>query len=94
MSLEEERLSIAKIDAKIIAFIAKRQESARRIALIKHQEGLPVHDDAQVEEVLGRVFDEAVEHGVDPVSVQRIFEILIVMSEERQREFSGEGNLP
>jgi hypothetical protein len=28
------------------------------------------------------------------VAVQKIFEILITMSEDRQRDFSGEGNLP
>ncbi len=40
------------------------------------------------------VFNQAVESKIDPVAVQKIFEILIAMSEDRQRECSGEGNLP
>ena len=31
---------------------------------------------------------------IDPVAVQKIFGQLIAMSEERQRECSGDGNLP
>ena len=36
-------------------------------------------------------FNAAVEKSINPVYVQKIFEILIEMSEERQRECSGEG---
>jgi len=35
-----------------------------------------------------------VEAKVDPVSVQKIFGILVEMSEERQQECMGDGNLP
>jgi chorismate mutase len=44
--------------------------------------------------VLESAFELAVEYKIDPVAVQKIFEILIAMSEDRQRDFSGEGNLP
>lgn len=94
MDLEEARAAIAALDSRIIGLIAERQRIAARIAEIKHHEGLPIHDEVQVNLVLGRVFDSAVEYKVDPVSVQQIFEILIAMNEERQHEMSGEGNLP
>jgi chorismate mutase len=94
MDLEETRAAIAALDSRIIGLIAERQQLAARIATVKHHEGLPVHDEEQTRLVLGRVFDAAVEQNVDPVSVQKIFEILIAMNEERQREWSGEGNLP
>ena len=57
-------------------------------------QGMPVHDEHRTAEVLELVFDLAVEYKIDPVAVQKIFEILITMSEDRQRDFSGEGNLP
>jgi chorismate mutase len=44
--------------------------------------------------VLTRAFDRAVEAKVNPVSVQQIFHTLVEMSEERQRECQGDGNLP
>jgi len=94
MSLEELRTTVALVDGEIIALIARRQEAAREIGAIKHREGLPIHDPGQQEAVLERVLDAAVEQGIDPVAVQRIFTILIGMSEETQREYSGEGNLP
>jgi len=55
---------------------------------------MPVHDEHRTTEVLEAVFNQAVEAMIDPVAVQKIFEQLIAMSEERQRECSGDGNLP
>jgi chorismate mutase len=94
MSLEKVRAEISRVDTDIIRLIAKRQELAGRIARIKIAKGIPVHNQQRAVEVLEAVFDQAVELKIDPVSVQKIFEQLIVMSEERQRECSGEGNLP
>jgi chorismate mutase len=94
MSLEKVRAEISRVDADIIRLIAHRQELAGKIAQIKIAKGIPVHDQHRAAEVLESAFDQAVELRIDPVSVQKIFEQLIVMSEERQRECSGEGNLP
>ncbi|AGB01161.1 chorismate mutase [Methanoregula formicica] len=94
MSLDHVRNEIAKVDRDIIALIAKRQELAKRVAAIKIREGIAIHDGRQSQKVLVSVFDRAVESKIDPVAVQKIFEILITMSEERQRECSGDGNLP
>ena len=94
MSLDHVRNEIAKVDREIISLIAKRQELAKRVAAIKIREGIAIHDGKQSHKVLASVFDRAVESKIDPVAVQKIFEILIAMSEERQRECSGDGNLP
>ncbi len=83
-----------RIDREIIALIAKRQEVAGRIARVKHLEGLPIHDETRTKEVLQDAFETAVEKNINPVSVQEIFSILVQMSEERQRERTGDGNLP
>jgi chorismate mutase len=94
MMIEDVRKDVDRVDHEIVRLIAKRQELAGKIARIKISRGLPVHDERRSREVLASVFNRAVEYKIDPVSVQKIFETLVAMSEERQRECSGEGNLP
>jgi chorismate mutase len=94
MSLDTVRAEISRVDTRIIRLIAERQKLAEKIARIKISEGMAIHDQDRTEKVLESVFDQAVESRIDPVSVQKIFEILIAMSEDRQRGFSGDGNLP
>lgn len=94
MSLETIREEINKVDARIIRLIAQRQELAGKIAQVKIHGGFPIHDKERTSKVLENVFNLAVESKIDPVAVQKIFEMLISMSEDRQRGFSGEGNLP
>ena len=94
MTLEKVRADISRTDSEIIRLIAHRQELAEKIVRIKIKDGLPVHDEHRTARVLEAVFNLAVEKKIDPVAVQEIFRILIAMSEDRQREYSGEGNLP
>jgi chorismate mutase len=94
MTLEAIRAEITRTDKEIIRLIAHRQDLAGRIAKIKVHEGRPVHDEQRTAEVLKSIFEQAVEARIDPVAVQKIFEQLIAMSEERQRECFGDGNLP
>ncbi|MGA2918357.1 chorismate mutase [Methanoregula sp.] len=94
MSLEQVRTEISRVDAGIIRLIAERQELANQVAHIKIKNGIAVHDEKRSAEVLSLVFDQAVERKIDPVAVRKIFEILITMSEERQKEFTDDGDLP
>ncbi len=94
MSLDAVRNEVREIDERIIDLVAERQRLAARIARLKQERGLPIHDPAQRKVVLDRVFTYAVESRIDPVAVRRLFEALIEMNEERQRECSGDGNLP
>lgn len=94
MPIEALRGEVSRIDREIIRLIAKRQQVASQIARVKHTGGLPIHDEARTREVLNYAFEYAVEQKINPVSVQEIFSILIQMSEERQRERTGDGNLP
>jgi chorismate mutase len=94
MPIDALSAEINRIDRQIIDLIADRQRIAGKIALVKTSEGIPVHDRKRTHEVLGDAFNAAVEKNINPVYVQKIFELLIEMSEERQRECSGEGNLP
>ncbi|HOB06512.1 MAG TPA: chorismate mutase [Methanoculleus sp.] len=94
MSLDAVRNEIREIDEKIIDLIAERQNLAAEVARIKREMGLPLRDEAQRRVVLDRVFTYAAESRIDPLAVRRVFETLVEMSEERQRECSGDGNLP
>ena len=94
MSLDKIRADITKVDRKIIRLIALRQNYAGSIAKIKINKGIPIHDEQRTTEVLESAFNLAVECKIDPVAVQKIFDILITMSEDRQKDCSGEGNLP
>ncbi|MDK2974108.1 MAG: chorismate mutase [Methanofollis sp.] len=94
MTIEEIRTEIDLLDSSIIWLIAERQAMAGRMAHEKYLEGLPVRDEARREALLDRAFNEAAEQNINPVMVRRIFEILMDMSEERQHECIGEGNLP
>jgi len=94
MTLETVRKKIDEIDSRIIRLIADRQHLAGEMAQLKFRDRLPIKDPDQRDRVLERAFDRAVESMVNPVSVQKIFAILIEMSEERQQECMGDGNLP
>ncbi|WP_292728180.1 chorismate mutase [Methanoculleus sp.] len=94
MSLDAVRNGVREIDEQIIDLITERQRLAAQIARLKQENSLPIRDEAQRRVVLDRVFTYAVESRIDPVAVRRVFEILIEMNEERQRECSGDGNLP
>ncbi len=94
MTLGTIREEISRIDYALIDLIAERQRLAAAVAGEKQHSGAPVIDSEQRTRVLNRAFDYAVTHGIDPVEVRKIFEILIAMNEERQREYSGKGNLP
>jgi chorismate mutase len=94
MTLEKLRSEIDRVDSDIIRLIAQRQKISGAIAQFKISNNLPIHDEKRTDDVLKGVFDKAVESRIDPVATQKIFEMLIAMSEERQHECSGEGNLP
>ena len=94
MSLDAVRSNVREIDERIVDLIVERQRLAARIARLKQENNLPIRDEAQRRAVLDRVFTYAVESRIDPVAVRNVFEILIEMNEERQRECSGDGNLP
>jgi chorismate mutase len=93
-SIEELRAEIDRIDTALIDLIAERQTCAGRLARQKVAAHVSVRDEARRREVIDRAFDSAVERGMDPTIVQQVFELLVRMSEDRQHECMGEGNLP
>jgi len=93
MSLKEVREKIQKIDDQIVELIARRTELADDVLEEKKKEGIDIDDEEQREVVLNRMVEAATEHNLDAGAVKQIYEILIEMNIERQRELSGKGEL-
>jgi chorismate mutase len=85
MTIEEVRAEITRIDEEIIHLIAQRQGLAGKIAAIKQEREIPVHDNQRKNDVLDYVMKLAKANHVDPVPVKGIFETLIAMNEKAQR---------
>jgi chorismate mutase len=93
MSLEEVRAEITHIDEEIIQLIAHRQALAGKIAAIKQENGVPVHDSQRKTDVLAYVMQVAREKGIEPGPVKTIFETLIAMNEKQQRTVLGKNTV-
>jgi len=85
MTLEEVRAEITRIDEEIICLIAERQSLAKKIATIKSEKGIPIHDNQRKTDVLAYVMKLAKAHHIEPEPVKGIFETLIGMNEKAQR---------
>jgi chorismate mutase len=89
MGLAEHRREIEEIDSEIIHLIARRLQEAKKVFLAKRAAGLEISDPEQETLVFRRAMDSATELGLDAGAVRDIFEILIVMSLEKQKELAG-----
>jgi chorismate mutase len=89
MGLAEHRREIEEIDSEIIRLIARRLQEAKKVFLAKRAAGLEISDPEQETLVFRRAMDSATELGLDAGAVRDIFEILIAMSLEKQKELSG-----
>jgi len=85
MTIEEVRAEITRIDEEIVHLIAQRQGLAGKIAAIKQEVGIPIHDNQRKTDVLAFVMKLAKANHIDPVPVKSIFETLIGMNEKAQR---------
>lgn len=92
--LEAIRKEIEKIDREILALIDKRVNLAEKVLESKKINGTSINDHTQTEVVINRAVNAATELNLDVGSVKAVFEILIKMNIERQKELSGRGNLP
>jgi len=77
MNLKTLRQEIDAINAQIIALFAKRLDVARKIAEVKKQEDLPVHDPKREEEQLNILRKMASQHGVSPAVIEEIFALFV-----------------
>jgi chorismate mutase len=86
--LEEVRNEIKKVDEKIIEDIAQRMRLAEKIFDIKKRLGRDIYDEKQTKKVLNRVERYAAAKKLSSDDVKKIFEILIKMSIDKQRELN------
>ena len=90
MKLEEIREEIEDIDARILELIARRVSLAQKVLVAKQELGMHIDDPKQNERVLGRATELAIESGLDIEPVRNIFDILIIMNQDRQHKLRGE----
>lgn len=83
--IEELRIEIADVDAKIIGLIAERKKISLQIGAYKKQHGLPILDSTR--ESLLREFHDTVceEYDLAPSMVAKLFELLIEESRKVQQ---------
>ncbi len=94
MTLQQARDEISKLDQDIILLIAKRTKLAEEVLKEKRIEDKQINDELQNQTVLNRATENATELGLDVGEVKKIFEILIRINIEKQKELMGGGNLP
>ena len=83
--IEELRLQITEVDAKIIELIAARRDVVRKIGEYKRQHNLPVFDPTR-EALLKELHDTVcMEHDLSPDMVANVFEVLIDESRKVQK---------
>jgi chorismate mutase len=92
MGLAEHRREVAEIDERLIGLIQQRVEISKKIFRAKKMEGHDISDPEQERLVMRRATDLAIELGLDAGAVGDIFQILIAMSLQKQRELQGEEN--
>ena len=83
-SIDRARGEIAKIDAQILALIARRQKVARTIGFMKKKLGLPIEDPLVEKLVLQRNLATAEAHKVGKPLAEALTQALIRMAKEDQ----------
>ena len=94
MTLNKVRDEVRQLDEEMLRLLVKRMALASRILEEKKKMGLEINDDQQNEIVIKRAMELATELNLDPEDVKELFQVIIRMSIEWQRQLSGEGNLP
>ncbi|MDY6965339.1 MAG: chorismate mutase [Halobacteriota archaeon] len=89
MPLDEVRREIEEIDGRIIGCIYERIKLAEKVFEIKRRGNLAIEDEEQNKRVLKRAAEKASESGLDAEGVKDIFEVLIRMSIQHQKELMG-----
>jgi chorismate mutase-like protein len=75
--LDALRAEIDAVDEALVGMLAQRFEIVTRVAEYKARTGTPMMQTGRVREVAERSATLARGHGLDPVIVRRLFELLI-----------------
>lgn len=93
MNLDELRNSIRECDRNIIYEIKRRQMFSKSIAELKSGQGLEIIDDVQRQKVIDHALSLAEEYSLDKEAICLIFNKLIKMSEDKQKQWIENSSL-
>jgi chorismate mutase/prephenate dehydratase len=85
--LQALRERIEGIDREILAALRRRMALAEEVAGSKLRAAFPFRDEPREEQVLQRVRHLAVEEGLDPHEIERLYRLVMEMSVAHQRAF-------
>ncbi len=82
--LDQLRRKLDEIDGQIISLIAERQFNVEQIGNVKLSTNSPTRDYQREKQVIDKIRNHAIEHGLDPEIAQSIFELVIETSLSKQ----------
>src|SRR5688572_26347609 len=82
--LHQLRQQIEEADRELLQLLSRRMALAEAVAQAKLAYASPFRDPRREEQVLGRVRQLALEDGLDPHAVERLFQLIMEMSLARQ----------
>jgi isochorismate pyruvate lyase len=93
-SMPELRAEIDRIDAELVALIARRVACIDRAAVLKRAAGLPARVEPRVEAVAGNARAAAAAWGIEPGAVEALWRTIIEWSIAREAVALGETGEP
>lgn len=87
--ITELRDEINGLNVKIVELLARRVEVAKRIGEAKREHNLPIVDRTREGKVYERVRELAIERGLDPNGVEKIFVEIVDLCTKAQLEESA-----
>ena len=92
--MPELRAEIDRIDAELVALLARRVACIDRAVVLKRRAGLPARIEPRVEEVARNARDVAAEWGLEPAAVEALWRKIIEWSIAREVVALGEAGDP
>jgi chorismate mutase/prephenate dehydratase len=85
--LQSIRETIEEIDREVLSLLRRRMTIVEEVAAVKVREAYPFRDEPREEQILQRVRHAAVEQGLDPHEVERLYRVILEMSVAHQRAY-------
>ncbi|MGX8693039.1 MAG: chorismate mutase [Clostridia bacterium] len=79
--LERLRGGIDRVDAELVTLLNRRLQLVDEIAALKHEQGLPVRDEAREAELLARIRAQA---GENAAEAEAVYQTILRISRMRQ----------
>ncbi|MBN2461876.1 MAG: chorismate synthase, partial [Candidatus Cloacimonetes bacterium] len=83
-NLSDLREAVDKIDEDILIALYRRREFAKRIGLLKKENGLPIKDDTRESAIIKELISKADTWGLDPELVKKLWDIILDFSRKQQ----------